>query len=29
LDWAPSVPLAQGMEKTFNWVDEQVLAAPQ
>ena len=27
LDWAPSMPLREGLEKTYNWIAEQVKAA--
>jgi nucleoside-diphosphate-sugar epimerase len=27
LDWAPSAPLAEGLEKTYRWIDAQVRAS--
>jgi nucleoside-diphosphate-sugar epimerase len=26
LDWAPSYPLADGMNKTYDWIKEQMMA---
>ena len=29
LDWEPSVPLADGMEKTYSWIYDQLSASPR